>query len=65
MIHNPGTTKRTAHYDRRLFFAREQYQNGRAIFYLVKTEKMMADIMTKVTDRAKFFLCRNFIMRIT
>ena len=32
---------------------------------LVSTHKMMADNMTKVVDKTKFFTCRNYQMNIT
>jgi len=62
VIRNPGVTKRTAHYERRLYYAREEYMNGGAGFLLVPTHDMMADGMTKVVDRKTFFRCRDFTM---
>ena len=64
VIHNPGVTKRTAHYDRRVFFAREAHLNRKAKFVLVKTDVMMADGLTKVVDRSKFFTCRAYLLGI-
>ena len=38
--------------------------HNRAKFFLAPTDKMMADGMTKVVDRHKFFVCRNYMMNI-
>ena len=65
VIHNPGVTKKTAHYERRLFFCREAYQDDKAVFHLVPTKEMMADSLTKITDRSTYFDFRNFILGIT
>ena len=32
--------------------------------FLTTTDKMMADNMTKVLDRDKFFRCRNYQMNV-
>ena len=62
IIHNPGATKRSVMFERNLFVARECYLNGSAKFVLCPDAKMMADFMTKVTDKLKFFDCRRFTM---
>ena len=36
-----------------------------ADYLLAPTASMMADGLTKVVDKTKFFLCRNFYMHIT
>ena len=64
IIRNPGVTKRSAHYERRLFFARDAYLYERMVPFLCPTDKMMADMMTKVVDKNKFFLCRNYMMNL-
>ena len=64
VIHHPGATKRSAHYDRWLYFARDCHLSNKAKFYHTTTDKMMADNMTKVTDRIKFIVNRNYQMNI-
>ena len=64
IIKNPGVTKRSAHYDRWLHYGRDQFLKGRVKLFLTKTDNMMADNLTKVTDRDKFFKCRNYQMNI-
>ena len=64
IIKNPGVTKRSVHYERWLFFARDAYLHLRANFVLVTTDMMMADSLTKVVDRTKFYICRQFMMNI-
>ena len=64
IIRNPGVTKHSVHYERRLHFARDEFMHNRAKFFLAPTDKMMADGMTKVVDRHKFFVCRNYMMNI-
>jgi hypothetical protein len=61
---NPGVTKHAIHFERWIYFARESYLHGRAKIVLTGTANMMADGMTKVVDKTKFFLCRNFTMNI-
>ena len=34
----------------------------RKVFMWIPTTEMMADFLTKITDRAKFFACRNYVM---
>ena len=36
--------------------------HGRAKFVLTGTANMVADSLIKVTDRSKFFMCRNYMM---
>ena len=62
IIRNPGATKRSVHYERWLYMARDAYLTGKAMYILTTTDKMMADPMTKVVDRAMFFLSRKFLM---
>ena len=64
IVRNPGTTKRSIHYERWLYFARDAYLHNKAKFFLTGTDTMMADSMTKVVDRTKFFVCRNYMMNI-
>ena len=64
IIKNPGVTKRSTHFERRLHYAREMYLHGRFVLHLVSTHDMMADGMTKVVDRDKFFKCRNYVMNV-
>ena len=60
IIKNPGVTKHTAHFARWLHWARELYLRQEVDIFLAPTEKMMADDKSKVVDRNKMFLCRNF-----
>ena len=62
IVKNPGATKRTNHFDRWLHYARELYLRNALKIYLVPTENMMADAMTKATDRQVFFRCRAYTM---
>ena len=64
IIKNPGVTKRSAHYETWLFFARDAFLTNKARFFHTTTDKMMADNLTKVVDRTKFFACRNYQMNI-
>ena len=64
IIMNPGATKRSVHYERWLYFARDAFLHNRARFFLFGTDKMMADGMTKVVDRLKFFIIRTYIMNL-
>ena len=64
IIKNPGVTKRSAHYENWLFFARDAFLTNKARFFHTTTDKMMADNLTKVVDRTKFFACRNYQMNI-
>ena len=61
---NPGVTKNTVHYERWLYFVRDANLHQRAQFYLTTTDKQMADSLTKIVDRSKFFACRNYMMNI-
>ena len=58
-IMNPGVTKRTAHFERWLYWARELFLNKKLLLNHIRDEDMMADSLSKVTDRAKFLKCRN------
>ena len=62
VIRNPGATKRTAHFDRWLHFARELYLRNAIKMYLTTTDRMMADFMTKPTDKTTFLRCSNYVM---
>ena len=64
IIHNPGVTKRSVSFERWLFIPRDAHLANRAKFFLTTTGKMMADNMTKIVDKNKFFACRNFQMNI-
>ena len=50
--------------ERWIYQARDYQLHGGAKFILTPTANMMADGMTKVVDKSKFFLCRNFYMNI-
>ena len=65
IIRNPGVTKHSIHFERWIYFARDYYLHEGADYLLTPTASMMADGMTKVVDKTKFFLCRNFYMHIT
>ena len=62
IMHNPGVTKHSTHFQRRLYFVREMFLNGELVIHLIGTNDMMADWMTKPVDRDKFFRCRNHAM---
>ena len=61
---NPGVTKRTAHFERWLFWARELYMEKKLLLNLVRDEDMMADALSKVTDRGKFLKCRGALLNL-
>ena len=65
IIQNPGVTKHTAHFQRWLHWAREQYLMGVIDLYLAGTHDMMADDKSKAVDRNKFFKCREFQLNIS
>ena len=65
IVRNPGVTKRSAHFDRRLHYARDNYLKESFRLFLIGTNKMMADGLTKVVDRDKFFRCRNYMMNVS
>ena len=60
VIHNPGVTKHTAHFERWLQWGRHEHLNGGTSIHLAPTDKMMADDKTKVVDRSKLLACRKF-----
>jgi hypothetical protein len=60
IVENPGVTKHTAHFSRWLHWARDLVLKHRIDVYLAPSEKMMADSLSKVVDRTKFFSCRKF-----
>jgi len=64
-VRSPGATKKSTHVERWLMFARDLYLLKKISISLVSTHKMMADNMTKVVDKTKFFTCRNYQMNIT
>ena len=64
IVMNPGVTKHAMHFERWIYFTRESCLHGRAKIVLTGTANMMADGMTKVVDKNKFFLCRNYLMNI-
>ena len=45
-------------------YARDLYLPKKITVSLVSTHKMMADNLTKVVDKTKFFVCRNYQMNI-
>ena len=64
IIKNPGVTKHSIHFERWIYVARDAYLHNRAKFVLTTDATMMADFLTKITDRTKFFTCRNFVMHV-
>ena len=63
-VKNPGMTKKSTHFERWLQFARDLYLKKQVHMFACKTDLMMGDNMTKVTDKTKFFACRNYQMNI-
>ena len=63
-VMNPGVTKRTAHFERWLFWARELYLQRKIDLNHIKDEGMVADALSKVTDRAKFLKCRMALLNL-
>ena len=57
-------TKRTAHFERWLFWARELYLQRKIDLNHIKDEGMVADALSKVTDRAKFLKCRMALLNL-
>lgn len=64
VIRNPGATKNTVHFDRRLHYARELYLMNAIKILLTTTERMMADMFTKATDKTTFLRCREYLMNL-
>ena len=64
IVNNPGMTQKSKTYETWLHVAREMQLECTARFYHTTTDKMMADSLTKVVDRLKFFKCRNYMMNI-
>ena len=62
VMRNPGVTKHSTHFQRRLYFVREMVLNGEMDIHLIGTDWMMGDWMTKPVDRDKFFRCRTHAM---
>ena len=58
------STKRTAHFERWLFWARELYLEKKLLLNHIRDEDMMADSLSKVTDRAKFLKCRAALLNL-
>ena len=63
-VRNPGATEKSTHVERWLMFARDLYLTKAIGLTLVPTHRMMADGMTKVVDKDKFFKCRDYAMGI-
>ena len=59
-----AATKKSTHVERWLMFARDLYLTKAIGLTLVPTHRMMADGMTKVVDKDKFFKCRDYAMGI-
>ena len=62
IIKNPGVTKHSIHFERWIYFARAAYLHNRAKFILTPDACMMADFLTKVTDKTKYYLCRAYVL---
>ena len=62
VIKYPGATKRTAHFDRWLHFARALCLRNKIEVFHITTEIMMGDIFTKALDKTKFLTCRDHLM---
>jgi hypothetical protein len=63
-VKQPGATKKTAHYERWLYYARDLSLHNKLIMFLVETAGMMADMFTKVADKVVFAKCRAFVMNL-
>ena len=64
VIRCPGATKRTAHFERWMHFARDLMLRRAIEVSLVTTNKMMADFFTKPSDKTAFFRCRSYVMNL-
>ena len=64
VIRCPGATKRTAHFERWMHFARDLMLRRAIEISLVTTNKMMADFFTKPSDKTTFFRCRSYVMNL-
>jgi hypothetical protein len=65
VVRCPGATKRTAHFDRWLHFARELVLRGTVEVFLTGTFNMPADMYTKPLDKTGFLRCRKYNMNLT
>ena len=63
-VMNPGVTTRTAHFERWLFWARQLYLEKKLLLDHIRDEDMMADALSKVTDRVKFLKCRAAFLNL-
>jgi hypothetical protein len=54
LANSPATTQRSKHIDIKLHFVREILAKGKVILHHCPTDKMVADILTKATQRIIF-----------
>ena len=64
VIKCPGATKRTAHFDRWLHFARDLRLRNAIEIFLTGTDNMMADFFTKPVDKTTFLRCRKYVLNL-
>ena len=60
----PWATKRTAHFDRWLHFARDLRLRNAIEIFLTGTDNMMADFFTKPVDKTTFLRCRKYVLNL-
>ena len=60
-----SSTKRTRHYNIRLFYVKNLVERGEVSIRYCPTEDMIADYMTKPTVGKKFQMLRDYVMNLT
>ena len=61
-VHKEGATARTRYFERATTLIKRAVQLLIYTSFLVRTENMIADILTKATDQSTFVRARNIIM---
>ena len=63
-VANPGVTKNSVHFERWLYYMRDQYLRRNLNITFCPTDLMRADDKTKVVHKLKFLFCRMHQMNL-